>query len=292
MQTAYLKYLTALFLFGSNGIVASHIALSSYEIVFFRLSLGSLFLLLLCLATKQNLNFRRYPRDLFLNILSGMAMGASWLFVYEAYVQLGVSIASLLFYCGPVIVMALSTVIFGEKLSKNKISGFIAVIIGIFLINGQELSHSANLWGLFCGSMAAVTYALMIIFNKKVEHITGLANSMVQLFAGLLVGIIFLAIKGGLTLDIDSTSWFWILILGLVNTGLGCYLYFSPMNVLSVQTVAVCGYLEPLSAAIFAAVFLHEQMELVQIIGAVLIIGGAVYCELSGSKTKNYHKNA
>ena len=292
MPTAYLKYLTALFLFGSNGIVASHIALSSYEIVFFRLSLGSLFLLLLCLATKQNLNFRRYPRDLFLNILSGMAMGASWLFVYEAYVQLGVSIASLLFYCGPVIVMALSTVIFGEKLSKNKISGFIAVIIGIFLINGQELSHSANLWGLFCGSMAAVTYALMIIFNKKVEHITGLANSMVQLFAGLLVGIIFLAIKGGLTLDIDSTSWFWILILGLVNTGLGCYLYFSPMNVLSVQTVAVCGYLEPLSAVIFAAVFLHEQMELVQIIGAVLIIGGAVYCELSGSKTKNYHKNA
>ncbi|PWM53866.1 MAG: EamA family transporter, partial [Clostridiales bacterium] len=56
---------------------------------------------------------------------------------------------------------------------------------------------------------------------------------MVQLFAGLLVGIIFLAIKGEHTLDIDSTSWFWILILGLVNTGLGCYLYFSPMNVLS-----------------------------------------------------------
>lgn len=109
---------------------------------------------------------------------------------------------------------------------------------------------------------------------------------MVQLFAGLLVGIIFLAIKGGLTLDIDSTSWFWIIILGLVNTGLGCYLYFSPMNVLSVQTVAVCGYLEPLSAVIFAAVFLHEQMELMQIIGAVLIIGGAVYCELSGSKQK------
>ena len=64
------------------------------------------------------------------------------------------------------------------------------------------------------------------------------------------------------------------------------------MNVLSVQTVAVCGYLEPLSAVIFAAVFLHEQMEPVQIIGAVLIIGGAIYCELSSSKTKNYHKNA
>lgn len=34
--TSYLKYLAALLMFGMNGIVASHIALSSYEIVFTR----------------------------------------------------------------------------------------------------------------------------------------------------------------------------------------------------------------------------------------------------------------
>jgi len=33
-KNAYFKYIAALLLFGSNGIVASYISLSSYEIVF------------------------------------------------------------------------------------------------------------------------------------------------------------------------------------------------------------------------------------------------------------------
>lgn len=284
-KTAYLKYLSSLFLFGSNGIVASYILLSSYEIVFFRLFLGSLFLILLSLITKERLHFRAKQRDLALNILSGLAMGASWLFIYEAYDQLGVSIASLIYYCGPVIVMAFSTALFGEKLTIAKILGFTAVIIGIFLINGHELAHNANLWGLFCASMAAICYALMVITNKKVQTITGITNSIIQLLSGLVLVIIFLIIKGGLHLDLNATGWFWIFIIGVVNTGIGCYLYFSSMNVLPVQTVAVCSYLEPVSAIFFSALILHEQMITIQIIGAILIIGGALYCELANLKT-------
>jgi drug/metabolite transporter (DMT)-like permease len=68
----------------------------------------------------------------------------------------------------------------------------------------------------------------------------------------------------------------------MVNTGIGCYLYFSSISNLPVQTVAVCGYLEPLSAVLFAVVFLHESMTLLQTVGAVLILGGAVYGENPG----------
>ena len=38
-----------------------------------------------------------------------------------------------------------------------------------------------------------------------------------------------------------------IFILGQLNTGVGCYFYFSSIGYLPVQTVAICGYLEPLS---------------------------------------------
>ena len=44
-KKAFFKYIGSLFLFGLNGIVASHIAMSSYEIVFLRTLLGSLFLI-------------------------------------------------------------------------------------------------------------------------------------------------------------------------------------------------------------------------------------------------------
>ena len=67
------------------------------------------------------------------------------------------------------------------------------------------------------------------------------------------------------------------LALGLISAGVGCYFYFSSIGRLPVQTVAVCGYLEPLSALMFSAIFLHERLTAVQLLGAFLIIGGAAF---------------
>lgn len=44
---------------------------------------------------------------------------------------------------------------------------------------------------------------------------------------------------------------------------------------LPAQTVAICGYLEPLSALILSAVFLGETLSIAQVAGAMLILGGA-----------------
>lgn len=51
-KKALAKYLCALLLFGLNGIVASNIALDSYEIVFLRTMIGSILLILLFLLGK------------------------------------------------------------------------------------------------------------------------------------------------------------------------------------------------------------------------------------------------
>ena len=132
MKKAYFKYIIALLLFGSNGIVASNIHLPSVEIVFWRTLIGSLLLVVIFLATRQKITFIKEKRDTLFIVLSGIAMGTSWMFLYEAYSQIGVSLASLSYYCGPVIVMALSPILFKEKLTKNKFMGFFAVLIGIF----------------------------------------------------------------------------------------------------------------------------------------------------------------
>lgn len=65
--------------------------------------------------------------------------------------------------------------------------------------------------------------------------------------------------------------------LGVVNTGIGCLLYFSAVAKLPVQTVAVVGYLEPLSAVVFSAALLGEAITPVRLMGAALIIGGAIF---------------
>ena len=55
MKDAYLKFMLATVIYGTNGIVASHIPLSSYEIVLTRTVLGSLFLLVLTAVSYTHL---------------------------------------------------------------------------------------------------------------------------------------------------------------------------------------------------------------------------------------------
>lgn len=281
MKSAYISYLTALLLFGTNGIVASHILLSSGEIVLYRTFIGSLFLLLLFFISKQKWTFYHYKKDFLFLVFSGASMGCSWMFLYEAYNLIGVSISSLLYYCGPVLVMVLSPVLFREKFIFKKILGFLLVIIGIVFINGNQPSGNGNSFGLFCGFMSAILYATMVICNKKAANISGLENSLLQLFISFLTVAIIIPWRGNYTFPLPKESITPLLFLGIANTGLGCYLYFSKLDKLPVQSVSVLGYLEPLCAVILSTVFLHEIMTPFQITGAILVLGGALYSELS-----------
>jgi drug/metabolite transporter (DMT)-like permease len=288
-QNSYFRYFAALLMFGMNGIVASYIALTSYEIVFTRTLIGSLLLIAIYALTRQKVHLFQNRTHTLCLIISGMAMGTSWMFLYEAYQRIGVSIASLAYYCGPVIVMILAPILFREKLTWAKVIGFLAVLIGMFCVNAQALNEVNTALGLFCGIMSAVMYAFMVIFNKKAISMTGLENSMWQLLISFLTVAVFVGFKQGFVIRIESDNWVPILILGVINTGIGCYFYFSSIGGLPVQTVAICGYLEPLSAVVFSMLFLRESMTIVQVVGAMLILGGAAFGELFRPQSTNFH---
>ncbi len=279
MKSAYISYISALLLFGTNGIVASHIDLSSTEIVLYRTFMGSLLLVLIFITNKQKWTFYKHKKDFLFLVLSGIAMGCSWMFLYAAYQSIGVSISSLLYYCGPIIVMLLAPIIFKEELTKRKMLGFMVVFIGIVMVNGKLMSGGDNSLGLVCGVMSALMYSLMVIFNKKARKISGLENSLLQLAISFITVSLTTILKGNFTIYIPEGSILPLIFLGLVNTGLGCYLYFSKLHKLPVQSVSVLGYLEPLSAVILSAIFLQESMVLLQTVGAVLVLVGAIYAE-------------
>ena len=275
MNNGLFTYLAALLLFGSNGIIAAAIALPSSDIVLLRTFLGALTLAATLFITKRhNLQAPSRPREAAALIVSGAALGASWIFLFRAYQTIGVGISSLLYYCGPIIVMALSPLIFGEKLTGGKIAGFVAVACGAFLIAAQGLGGNMPIAGIVCGIASAFCYALMVIASKGAPHIEGLENSTLQVSAAFVTALIVAA----------SIDWRAVAMLGVVNTGIGCLLYFSAVAKLPVQTVAVVGYLEPLSAVVFSAALLGEAITPVRLMGAALIIGGAIFCELAGKR--------
>lgn len=295
MNNGLFTYLAALLLFGSNGIIAAAIALPSSDIVLLRTFLGALSLVtILAITQRHKLQAPSRPREAAALLLSGAALGASWIFLFRAYQTIGVGVSSLLYYCGPIIVMALSPLIFGEKLTGGKITGFIAVACGAFLIAAQGLGGNMPIAGIVCGIASAFCYALMVIASKGAPHIEGLENSTLQVSAAFVTALILTLFTQGAPSFLSPSiaagiDWRAVAMLGIVNTGLGCLLYFSAVAKLPVQTVAVVGYLEPLSAVVFSAVvfsavLLGETITPVRLMGAAFIIGGAIFCELAGKR--------
>jgi len=277
---AYGKYIPALLLFGSNGILAGHIHLASCQIVLLRTFFGSMLLLLIGIARHSLRGILQYRKDVLYVVLSGVCMGASWMFQYEAYRRIGVSITSLLYCLGPILVVILSQIAGRKSLSLKKILCLAAVTAGAVMTGGLSLQQNPDTAGIFCALMCAVTYTGLILLNKKSTAVTGLPNAILQLTAGFITVFVYNTARwiSGSTpaIRLDVHEWIPVLMLGLLNTGVGCYLYFSGISEIPAQTVAVCDYLEPLTAVILSALILHESLSGWQLAGAVLIAGGTL----------------
>ncbi len=86
-----------------------------------RAIIGSLFLALIVAMRKQPINRKSIADNFPILALSGLIMGASWVFLFEAYRYTTVSVATLLYYCAPIIVFLLSPpIIFEEPLTWSK----------------------------------------------------------------------------------------------------------------------------------------------------------------------------
>lgn len=273
----------AMLIFGFNGVIVQHIELTSAEIVLFRTIFGSLSLLAV-LAVKKDFSFSALKADLPYNLLAGICLGLNWVFLFEAYRKASVSIATLIYYCGPMLVVLLSPVLFHEKLTGKKILCLVLVAAGLIFTTG--FSGEAKGIGLVYAFASALLYALIIICSKKVTHMNGLHLAFTEILISFFVMLIYLPLTGVHLPVIPSGSDLpWILLIGVVNTGLAYFLYFTSIQALPAQTASVISYIDPLSALIFAALLIPgEKMTVLQMLGAVLILGGAVLSEFGSKK--------
>ena len=72
-----------------------------------------------------------------------------------------------------------------------------------------------------------------------------------------------------------------LLIVGLVHTGITYCMYFSSLKELPGQKAAILSYIDPLVAVLVSVLILGEGMSLMQVIGGLLILGFTLWNELS-----------
>jgi RarD protein len=288
-----LKILTAMLIFGSIGPFVKKINLSSSEIALLRGVIGSIFLVCASFFVKQKLSYKSIKENVALLNFSGAAIGFNWILLFQSYKYTTISNATLSYYFAPIFVMILAPFVLKEKLTAVKAGCIIVAMIGLFLVVniGGSITSIGGTYnhpvGIIYGLSAAVLYASVILMNKFIKNLSGFETTLVQLMVAALVLLPYVLINEQMNFsDVNTRSVVFILILGIVHTGIAYFLYFTSIKELKAQTIAVLSYIDPISAVIMAAIFIGESMNFIQIIGGILILGSTFFSEILEGKVQ------
>ncbi|MCY7785742.1 EamA family transporter [Bacillus inaquosorum] len=277
-----IQFILSMIIFGTMGLVVRYIDLSSSETALLSSSIGCLFLIIVFFMMKKTIPWKLVKANAYILFLSGIALGGNWIFLYQSYDHTTLTNATLGYYFAPVFVMILSPFVLKEQLPVKKIVCVGIAIIGMLLVvgNGISASGTEDLLGIFFGLVAAAFYAALMLINKFIHHMGRLEITIIQLgiTALLLLPYVFFTEGFGI-FGVSRSSVPFIIILGIVNTGIGFWLFFSGMQKLKGQSIAMLSYVDPFVAILISAIILQEQMTIVQMLGGALLLGSTFVSE-------------
>lgn len=281
--TSKLKLISSMFIFGTIGIFINYIPLPSGFIAFFRGTIGAGVIGAYIFFSKKKSDKTPIKKNLALLLVSGGAIGFNWIFLFEAYRHTTVATATLCYYMAPVFVILVSPIFLREKLTIKKSLCVLTALLGMCLISGVvggESPSKDQLLGIVFGLCAAALYASIMIMNKKITGVAAQDKTFVQLFAAGIVVLPYTLLAENPTFSgATPTTFVLLMTVCVVHTGLAYLLYFGSFEGVSASTAAIMSYIDPLVAIILSAFVLSQPMTPMSILGAILILSGALVSE-------------
>lgn len=294
-RAAGLRLSLAMTIFGTVGIFVHYIRMPSALIAMVRGYIGFVCLLVWLLVHHHTPDRAALKRNLPVLLLSGALIGANWIALFEAYRFTTVALATLCYYMQPVFLTLGASLFFRERLGARKLLAVFIALLGMVFVSGILGGNGGSaagegalgMKGILLGLCAAVLYAAVILLNKRVRGVDALEQTMLQLLAAAVVvtPYVVLTTEPG-EVQLSAVSIVLLLILGVVHTGFAYLLYFGQVSAIPTQTVAVLGYLDPVVSILLSALLLREPFGLSGLLGAVLILGSALWSVLSSREER------
>ena len=261
----------------------------SFEaLVAFRAVVGWLAVMAFLLATGGARRLRVARRDLVLLVPLGLVgIGLFYLFYFYTVRESAVGSAAVLLYSSPAFVVVLAWLFLKEGLGPAKVVSLGLTIGGVALVAGAY--DPANLEVtpavLTTGLLAGLTYGLYSIFGRPVAG--KLAPAVILSYA-LFFGAVLLSLAAIPTVHtlagLPPTSYAVLFMLAVVHTTLAFALYTFGLGRLGAGRAAIVATIEPVVAGALGTILLGEELTAPKIVGASLVISGAVLAQVRFGK--------
>ncbi len=288
-MTGYLLVVAAAAMWGFIGVfftlLHDRYGLSAISIAFLRAGLPA-FMLLITLGALRPSLLRVSRRSLALYAGFGLfGIALFYIFNTQAVFLTGVATASVLLYTAPAFVTLFARWQWREPITGRKLIALLLAFVGCALV-AQAYAPGrmeVNLLGIILGAAAGLAYACFTVFAKySSAHSPWTTVTYSLLFGTLfLLPFQFLNATGGtgtgLTTALGSLG-AWALIMGLaLGPTFGSYaLYTAAVRHIPASNASLVATIEPVVATIAGYVFFGQVLELAQLLGAAMIVGGAL----------------
>ena len=196
-----------------------------------------------------------------------------------AQTQLDSSVSAILNSLTPLNTMILGGIAFGLSFKRAQVFGVIIGLIGTFLliINGALNHPEQNYYYAILIIIASICYATNVnLIKKYLSDLSPLSittgNFLVMLFPALLV-LFFSGFFDVVKIDEAKQSVFFILILGVLGTGIANIIFFKLVQMSSPVFATSVTYLIPVVASSWG-ILDNEILTPIQFFGAFIILGG------------------
>jgi len=288
VSKSYMMLIGAMLIYGTIGIFRSYIPVSSALLACIRGIIGTVFLCVFVKLKGRRIFAPIGKKAFILLMITGALIGVNWIFLFEAYRFTSVATATLCYYMEPTILILLSPIVLKEKLTAKRIICAFVALTGMVFVSGIIDSGGITYGetkGIIFGLAAALLYAIIILINKKIEIDDAYEKTIIQLAFAAIALIPYILLTEDITkIDLNTVQIILVIIVGIVHTGIAYALYFTSIQHLKAQSIAILSYIDPVFALILSALILKEHMSVLGIVGAVLIIGSSIVSEVSFKK--------
>jgi drug/metabolite transporter, DME family len=204
--------------------------------------------------------------------------------------HMNLSLAVILLYTAPAIVVVFSRILFKEKLTSKKLIAVIGTLLGCIFITGIGSNSTGDITflGLITGLGSGLGYALYSIFGKIAlrKYQTFTINIYTFLCATLfLLPITTLWNKMNLLLQVETL--FWALGLGLLPTVIAYFFYTKGLEKIESSKAAIIATVEPIVATVLSVFLYNEGMSILQMIGTGMIFSSVIIVNITKKNNKS-----
>jgi DME family drug/metabolite transporter len=266
---------------GFISILVREVDLPALTLVFWRVALAAAAIALGVVVTGRR-DLLRVPRPAVLAL--GLLLAAHWATYFGAIKETSVASANVITYANPILMAFIAPWLLGERVGPVTVAALGVSVVGIVVIGvlgPTGGSGAVRPLGLGLAGASAISYAFLITCLKRWG--AGTEPVRLVLWQAIVAAVVLspfavTADHGGL----DARDWLYLLLLGVVLTGLSGLVYVSALRSVPATDAGILAYMEPVSAALLAVALIGEQMTWAIALGGALIVAAGITVIVAG----------